>query len=239
MARIHVSTCSWAEKSLLKSGEFYPKDITSAEERLRFYAAQFDTVEVDSTYYAIPAAQTTGLWAERTPAGFTFQIKVYGALTGHGVAPNTLTKLLCELVPTADKDKARFYPEGELHKAIADAFVASLHPLKAAGKLGLLVFQYPPWFWYKPSNFDYILQCKERIGSLPMAVEFRQGSWLCSTRICRYLSLSQTASDRARYTPSSARTAAEKLTCPPQADVLTRGSPERPPVAARYRFHHA
>jgi uncharacterized protein YecE (DUF72 family) len=49
MARIRVGSCSWAEKTLLESGEFYPKEAASAEERLRFYAAQFDTVEVDTT----------------------------------------------------------------------------------------------------------------------------------------------------------------------------------------------
>lgn len=175
---IRVGTCSWAEKSLVESGEFYPKGISSAEDRLRFHASRFDTVEVDSTYYAIPAARTTELWAERAPEGFLFNIKVYGALTGHGVGPKTLPKELRELVPVEDRDKARIYPSEELQKAIVDAFLASLHPLKSAGKLGLLVYQYPPWFWYKPANFDTILKCKEEIGDNPMAVEFRQGSWL-------------------------------------------------------------
>src|ERR671922_2658030 len=40
---IRTGTCSWAEKSLLESGEFYPKGVTSAEERLRYYAFRFDT----------------------------------------------------------------------------------------------------------------------------------------------------------------------------------------------------
>ncbi len=175
---IRVGTCSWAAKSLMASGDFYPRGVSSAEERLRFYASRFDTVEVDSTYYAIPATRTTELWAARTPACFLFHIKVYGALTGHGASPKTLSKPLRELVPAADREKARIYPEGELRQAIADAFVASLQPLRAAGKLGLLVYQYPPWFWYKPANLDMILRCREEIGGLPMAVEFRQGSWL-------------------------------------------------------------
>lgn len=60
-ANIHVGTCSWAEKSLIESGEFYPKEVSSAEERLKYYASNFDTVEADSTYYAIPAVHTTEL----------------------------------------------------------------------------------------------------------------------------------------------------------------------------------
>jgi uncharacterized protein YecE (DUF72 family) len=179
MSDIRVGTCSWAEKSLIESGEFYPKGAASAEERLRFYASRFDTVEVDSAYYAIPAARTTRLWAERTPGNFLFHVKVYGALTGHGTDPRTLPKALRELLPAAEKEKRNIHiKEPELLKAVADAFTASLDPLRAAGKLGFLVFQFPPWFWYKAADLDYILNCKELMGGLPIAVEFRHGSWL-------------------------------------------------------------
>jgi len=179
MTDIHVGTCSWADKSLIASGEFYPKGVSSAEERLKFYASQFDTVEVDSTYYAIPAANTTGLWAERSPGNFLFHVKVYGALTGHGIDPRTLPKALRELLPADDKEKrSNHIKEPQLLKAVADAFVASLAPLRSAGKLGLLVFQFPPWFWYKAAELDYILKCRELMGDLPIAVEFRHGSWL-------------------------------------------------------------
>jgi uncharacterized protein YecE (DUF72 family) len=179
MMDIHVGTCSWADKSLIASGEFYPKGVSSAEERLKYYASQFDTVEVDSTYYAIPAAHTTGLWAERSPGNFLFHVKVYGALTGHGTDPRTLPKGLREILPAAEKEKRNIYiKEPQLLKAVAEAFAASLAPLRSAGKLGLLVFQFPPWLWYKPAELDYILKCRELMGDLPIAVEFRHGSWL-------------------------------------------------------------
>ncbi len=179
MSNIHVGTCSWTEKSLIESGEFYPRGVTSAEERLRFYASHFDTVEVDSTYYAIPATRTTGLWSERTPGNFLFHVKAYGALTGHGTNPRTLPKLLRELLPADEKEKPNIHiKEPELLKTVADAFTASLEPLRSAGKLGLLIFQYPPWFWYKAADLDYILKCRELVGALPIAVEFRHGSWL-------------------------------------------------------------
>ena len=87
---IRVGTCSWAEKTLVASGEFYPPEAKTAEARLRYYAARFDTVEVDSTYYAIPDQRTAWLWDVRTPGGFTFHIKAYGALTGHAIDPRTL-----------------------------------------------------------------------------------------------------------------------------------------------------
>jgi len=89
---IQTGTCSWTEKTLIQSGEFYPKSVKTAEGRLRHYASFFDTVEVDSTYYAIPDRSNTYLWVERTPENFIFHIKVYGALTGHGIDPKTLPK---------------------------------------------------------------------------------------------------------------------------------------------------
>jgi len=81
---IRIGTCSWTDPTLIKSG-FYPKGTNTPEERLKYYADHLDTVEVDSTYYAIPSEKVAGLWAERTPEGFTFHIKAYSALTGHPV----------------------------------------------------------------------------------------------------------------------------------------------------------
>ncbi len=178
-SNIHIGTCSWTERTLVETGEFYPKGVSSAEERLRFYASHFHTVEVDSTYYAIPPVRTAELWAERTPGDFIFNIKVYGALTGHGTDPRTLPKPLRELLPAADKGKRNIHiKEPEFLNAIAGAFVSFLAPLRSAGRLGLLVFQYPPWFLYKPSHLAYVLTCKELVGDLPIAVEFRNGSWI-------------------------------------------------------------
>ncbi|HEY5973600.1 MAG TPA: DUF72 domain-containing protein [Geobacteraceae bacterium] len=176
---IHVGTCSWAERSLLTSGEFYPRGVSSAEERLKYYASRFDTVEVDATYYAIPAMRTTELWAARTPPGFLFHIKAYGALTGHGIDPRTLPIPLRALLPAADRERASLHlQEPQLLQAIAAAFVEALAPLKAAGKLGLIVFQFPPWFQYQRPDLAFILRCQELTGGLPIAVEFRHGSWL-------------------------------------------------------------
>ena len=82
-APVHVGTCGWTDKTLIGSGEFYPDLRMSAEERLRFYAANFDTVEVDSTFYALPSEKVIGLQAERTPTDFTLHYKAFGLLTQH------------------------------------------------------------------------------------------------------------------------------------------------------------
>jgi uncharacterized protein YecE (DUF72 family) len=175
---IRVGTCSWTEKSLIQSGEFYPKGMKTAEDRLRFYACHFDTVEVDSTYYAIPAKNSALLWAQRTPDNFVFHIKVYGALTGHGVDPRSLPPDIRNELPEKDKkEKNVFIREPSLLRLVVDSFKDSLLPLMNAGKLGVLVFQFPPWFVFKEAHLEYILSCKEKMGRVPIAIEFRHGSW--------------------------------------------------------------
>jgi uncharacterized protein YecE (DUF72 family) len=175
---IHIGTCSWTEKTLLQSGQFYPPGAKTAEARLRFYASHFDTVEVDSTYYAIPDTKTAWLWDMRTQAGFTFHIKAYGALTGHGVDPRTLPKDVQGLVSHTGDHRYVYVKEPTVLRVLAQQVIDALTPLKRSGKLGLLVFQFPPWFTCRPSNLDHILSCQEMMGGLPIAAEFRHGSWL-------------------------------------------------------------
>ena len=80
---LHVGTASWTDPTLIASGAFYPPTTKTAQDRLRFYAEHFDTVEVDSTYYALPSERNAQLWAERTPANFVFHVKAFALLTTH------------------------------------------------------------------------------------------------------------------------------------------------------------
>jgi uncharacterized protein YecE (DUF72 family) len=179
---IRIGTCSWTEKSLIQSGEFYPPAARTAEARLRYYTTHFDTVEVDSTYYAIPDQKTAWLWDIRTQENFTFHIKAYGALTGHGVDPRTLPRDVQGLVSHAGDSNYAYIKEPSILRILAQRMIDALAPLKRSGKLGFLVFQFPPWFTCRPSNFDYILSCKEMMDGLPIAAEFRHGSWLTADK---------------------------------------------------------
>src|SRR5450631_1307478 len=87
---ILVGTASWTDKTLVACGRFYPKEAKSAEARLRFYASQFPIVEVDSSYYAMPAPAVAKLWAERTPEGFVMNVKAFRLFTGHQTSPTVL-----------------------------------------------------------------------------------------------------------------------------------------------------
>src|SRR5829696_6115576 len=80
------------------------------EARLRHYARFFDTVEVNSSYYAIPAARNVLRWTERTPSGFVFHVKAYAPMTGHHARPETLPDDVRALLPS----RAARTPRGEV-----------------------------------------------------------------------------------------------------------------------------
>jgi uncharacterized protein YecE (DUF72 family) len=94
-----VGTASWTDPTLVKSDVFYPPSLKTAEERLRFYAAQFNTVEVDASYYALISERNAELWAERTPPGFVFNIKAFAMLTQHPVDTARLPATLKSMLP--------------------------------------------------------------------------------------------------------------------------------------------
>ena len=103
MGTILVGTASWTDKSLIQCGRYYPSDVKTAEQRLRYYASEFPIVEVDSSYYAIPSEQTVRLWAERTPGDFVFDVKAFRMFTQHQTAPRVLPKYIRESLPLDKK----------------------------------------------------------------------------------------------------------------------------------------
>jgi uncharacterized protein YecE (DUF72 family) len=175
MGDILVGTASWTDKSLLASG-WYPKGATSATDRLRYYASQFPLVEVDSTYYFPPSEDNSRRWAERTPESFTFNVKAFSLLTQHPTKADALYKDL-----SIPEDKKTVYPKDLDAKTIDevwDRFLGALQPLKDAGRLGALLFQYPPWFVISRKSKDYILECAKRAAPLQICVEFRNSLWM-------------------------------------------------------------
>ncbi|MFB9236439.1 DUF72 domain-containing protein [Plantactinospora siamensis] len=174
MGRISVGTASWTDPTLLESG-WYPSDVDTAEKRLAYYAERFPLVEVDATYYSPPAERTAELWAARTPPGFTFNIKAFSLLTGHPTRVNALYK---DLRP--DTDKKNVYPDDLPPQAYEDVwsrFLTALDPLVSAGKLGAVLFQFPPWFTIRKDNKQYLLEIQRRCAPLTPVVEFRHASW--------------------------------------------------------------
>ena len=180
-ARILVGTCSWTDPTLIACGRFYPAGVSSAEARLRYYAEHFPLVEVDSTYYAPPSERNARLWAERTPDGFVFDVKAYALLTGHGTRFDRLPTALRGLVSARAGGHENVYlkhmpPEGV--ELIWRIHRDALQPLHQAGRLGAVLFQFPPWFTRTNNNVDYLRSLRRRLPDCRLAVEFRGGGWM-------------------------------------------------------------
>ncbi|MEV4814000.1 DUF72 domain-containing protein [Micromonospora avicenniae] len=174
MGDIKVGTASWTDRTLLDSG-WYPQTADTPEKRLAYYARRFPLVEVDATYYSPPAERTARLWAERTPAGFTFNVKAFSLLTGH---PTKVSALYKDLRPQTEKRNV--YPDDltpQAYEEVWTRFLSALDPLVDAGKLGALLFQFPPWFTIKRDNKQYLLEVAKRCAPLRPVYEFRHASW--------------------------------------------------------------
>jgi uncharacterized protein YecE (DUF72 family) len=178
MGQIRVGTAGWTDKSLIDSG-WYPPGAGTPEKRLRYYASQFPLVEVDSTYYALPAERTAGAWAARTPAGFTFNVKAFSLFTQHPTPVRALPADLREAAGKAGKDRVYLKDvDPEVTSQAWDRFLAALEPLRQAGKLGAILLQFPPWFPISRSNKEYIAACADRVAPRRACVEFRNHTWM-------------------------------------------------------------
>lgn len=183
-----AGTAGWTDPTLIKSHLFYPREAKSAEDRLRYYASQFPLVEVDSSYYALPSPAVTRLWVERTPPGFTFNIKAFALLTQHPIEPARLPADLRGALPADILDKPRIYekdlPE-EARSAVWDRFKLAIEPLQSAGRLGCVLLQFPPWLTATKRSAQVIEDCRARLAGTKVAVELRHASWGEPERIAR------------------------------------------------------
>ena len=179
--KVLVGISSWTEPTLIKEGDFYPKGVTTAEERLKYYASQFPIVEVDSSYYFPPTERNAALWAERTPPDFTFDVKAYSLLTNHPTKVDSLYRDLRDELSEEVAGKKNVYREQlpvEITDEVWKRFEDALLPLHSAGKLGAVLFQFPQWFVISRANKEYLLECRDRLPQYRVVVEFRHKSWL-------------------------------------------------------------
>lgn len=189
---VRVGIASWTDPTMTAPGVFYPDDVRTPEARLRYYASRYPVVEVDSTYYAIPARRMAELWVQRTPDDFVFDIKAHALMTGHPSEVSRLPKSLREQLPRELQTSKRLYPKdlpAEIIDAVWASFLDALEPLSSAGKLGAIFLQYPRWFLPNRESAAVIERARERLGSIPAAVEFRHNLWLAPRLQARTLDL--------------------------------------------------
>lgn len=131
------------------AGKFYPSEL-KAEERLAFYAREFNTVEINSTYYRMPTpAQLTDM-ARRVPDDFIFTVKT----------PHEMTH------------------ERNAEATFFNRFRDALQPLIEMKKFGAVLAQFPYAFHHTPTNTEYLKRFRQQLGDLPIVIEFRTADWL-------------------------------------------------------------
>ena len=130
-------------------GNFYPVGMPK-HKWLSYYAREFNTCEINSTFYAIPKPANMRAMSEKTGQGFLFSIKANQEMTHQR------------------QDNA----------AVFEAFLKILEPIITAGKLGCVLAQFPYNFRLNRANWDYLKIFRERLGELPVAIEFRNAQWL-------------------------------------------------------------
>ena len=175
-----IGLSAWTDKSMLEEGEFYPRKTMTAEERLWWYSRFFDAVEVNSSFYAIPSAETAALWAGRTPAAFLFNVKAYALLTGHHLDTARLPEELKKMLPRGHAARGRVPSAAFGPEARSWAFAElrkSLRPLRLVGKLGYLLFQLAPWIKLTDDTLSYLTTLPRELPDTTIAIEFRNRSW--------------------------------------------------------------
>ncbi len=128
-------------------GPVYPAGLP-AREQLSFYAREFSTVEINTTYYRVPDAGLVRGWIAKTPEDFSFSVKAYQGLTHEREQPDFA------------------------------GFAAAIRPLAEAGKLACVLAQFPYSFHPTAENRDYLKRLRDGLGDLPGVIEFRHAGWV-------------------------------------------------------------
>lgn len=130
-------------------GPYYPEGLDK-KDWLGFYAKEFNTLEINFTYYRMPSPRTLAGMAAKVPPDFLFTIKATQ-----------------EMTHTRDADPTLFAK-----------FVESLHPLIETKKFGAVLAQFPSSFHNTPENVEYLKAFRSYWHDLPVVVEFRNAAWL-------------------------------------------------------------
>jgi len=144
---IHIGTSGFHYDDWV--GRFYPDGLPKSR-WLEYYSAEFESCELNYTFYRMPTASQLARMADRVPEGFRFALKAYQGITHERVDVASLLTRLDEAV----------------------------RPLVEVGKLGAILLQFP--YSFRPeqaADTDLLAQCREGLPRLPLVAEFRNDGW--------------------------------------------------------------
>ncbi len=149
MFKVGTSGFSYADWK----GHFYPRGMAERD-MLAFYAERYPMVEINATYYQVPAVKNVRAMVEKVPDEFEFVVKAHGSIT-HDREP----------------------PE-----RVLPPFLDAIEPMREAGQLGCLLFQFPNSFRHSEGSTAFLQDLREALPrEWPSVVEFRHSGWLRGT----------------------------------------------------------
>ncbi|GIH07131.1 hypothetical protein Rhe02_51980 [Rhizocola hellebori] len=188
MGEILIGTSSWADKLLLASG-WYPPGVNTAAARLAYYGRRYQVVEVDTTYYAIPAVEVTESWVAHSPESFVFDIKAFSIFSGHTTKAANLPQDLRPAGAHSEEQLRRRDLSVGAYDELWSRFKESLEPLAVKGKLGVILLQFPHWFKHGEREQRRIIDSALRCQPFRAAVELRHSSWFTAQTAERTLAM--------------------------------------------------
>ncbi|HTW10476.1 MAG TPA: DUF72 domain-containing protein [Acidimicrobiales bacterium] len=178
--RVLAGTSSWADRSLVRDGTFYPSRSLTAAERLAYYASRLPLTEVATTYRFPPTPDVAKRWVASTPPGFTMDIRAWSLLSGAPTWPESLWPDLQGHMKPPRKEGAKLYRHhlaAEVVEECWERFRHALHPLLLAGRLGAVILRFPTWFRPRPSSWEELALLPSRLPGFRLAVELTSHHW--------------------------------------------------------------
>ena len=222
--KILVGTASWSDPGFVE--RWYPKGMP-AHARLGWYAEQFEMVEVNSTFYAVPDLRTVERWCAATPNEFVFDIKLHQLFSFHSTPAKLLPRPVQRHAQVDSKERVK--RTEELIDLLLRDFLGPVNLIRSAGKLGVLLLQLSPAFSPRQHELAELEPLLVSLKDYSLAIEFRNRSWATGEQLektRRFLS-----GHKASFVNVDAPAAEHFTILPPQLNEVTN------PEIAYLRLH--
>lgn len=180
VSAVMVGASSWSERTLVHESGWYPRRSMKAAERMAYYASRLSLVEIDATERFPPTPDLSRQWVERTPPGFTIDVRAWTLLTGGAALPDSLWEDLREEIRPELRDRRRLYLSHLTAAGQEESWARFRHalaPLHRAGRLGAVMLRYPGWLQPGDTARSLMRRARAALADYPLAVELPHPRW--------------------------------------------------------------